>query len=84
MAAFGWLDRRDPDHALGHAKEDLLTYFDELPAPIKDALNVAPLNICSWCAQIWVSQYGVAEATRLIGSARFVDAALAATVRVTR
>src|SRR5262249_24070082 len=73
MAAFTWVDKRDPNHALRHAKEDLLGYFDRLPAEVKDALNQSDVNVCAWCAEIWVDQYGAAKAARLIRDVTFVD-----------
>jgi hypothetical protein len=73
MDAFDWVDKRDPRHALRHAQEDLLQYFDRLPKAVKAALNGASVNICSWCAEIWVDRYGSAEAVRLIRRARFID-----------
>ena len=73
MQAFEWVDKRDPNHAIRHAKEDLLTYFDRLPPLIKEALLVADVNVCSWCAEIWVSRYGEAKAAQLIRDARFID-----------
>jgi hypothetical protein len=73
MAAFEWVDKRDPNHALRHAKEDLLHYFDRLPAHIKDALNTADVNTCAWCAEIWVGNYGAEKAVRLIRDVRFID-----------
>ena len=78
MDAFEWLGR-GPNHALRHAKEDLLTYFDRLPAQVQDALNKADVNVCSYCAQIWTDSYGVAKAVRLIRDVRFIDATRAIT-----
>jgi hypothetical protein len=73
MAAFTWVDKRDPNHDLRHAKEDLLGYFDRLPAEVKDALNQSSVNVCAWCAEIWVDEYGAATAARLIRDVTFVD-----------
>ena len=73
IASFDWVDRRDPNHALRHAQEDLLHYFDRLPPQVKDALNTSDVNVCSWCAEIWASQYGVTKAAQLIGDVRFID-----------
>jgi hypothetical protein len=58
---------------LRHVKEDLLGYFDRLAVEVKDALNQSDVNVCSWCAEIWVAQYGAAKAARLIRNVRFVD-----------
>ena len=74
MDAFDWVDKRDPAHALRHAREDLNDYFDGLPAPIKDALNKSDVNVCSWCAQIWTGRYGIAKAVQLIRDVRYIDA----------
>ena len=71
--AFEWMGRRDPNHALQHAREDLLGYFDRLPAQVKDALKKANVNVCSYCAEIWVGQYGAAKTARLIRDVRFID-----------
>ena len=79
MDAFNWLGRRDANHALRHAKEDLLTYFERLPAQVRDALNQADVNVCSWCAEIWVDQHGAAKAARLIRDVRYIDATRAIT-----
>ena len=79
MDSFNWLGKRNADHALRHAKEDLLTYFERLPAQVRDALNQADVNVCSWCAEIWVSDYGVAKAASLIRDVRFIDDTRAAT-----
>jgi hypothetical protein len=73
MAAFMWVNQRDPDHALRHAREDLLHYFDRLPIEVQDALNQCDVNICSWCAEIWVKSYGTALAVELIRNANFVE-----------
>src|SRR6516164_9763054 len=73
-AGFNWIDRDDPNHALAHAQEDLLCYFDRLPPVVQNALNQADTNVCSWCAEIWVRQYGAQVAAQLIRDARFVDA----------
>jgi hypothetical protein len=72
-AGFNWIDRGDPNHALHHAQEDLLDYFDWLPIEVQDALNRADVNVCSWCAEIWVAQYGAAIAAELIRNVVFVD-----------
>jgi hypothetical protein len=66
MDGFNWLGRPKPDHAQQHAQADLLEYFDRLPAEIQDALNGAAVNVCSWCAEIWLSGYGTAAAVELI------------------
>jgi len=79
MDGFNWVDKRDPRHAHRHAKEDLLGYFDRLPAQVKDALNKSDVNVCSWCAEIWVEEYGVAKAARLIRDVRYIDATRAIT-----
>ena len=71
IAGFGWLKRDDPLHALEHARKDLLRYFDRLPTSVKDALNAADVNVCSWCAQIWVDEYGAFKAVQLIRDVRF-------------
>ena len=73
MDAFDWLDKSAPDHALSHAQADLVEYFDRLPTPIKDALHRSDVNVCAWCASIWVERYGVAMAARLIGDVRYID-----------
>ena len=73
MDAFDWLDKSAPDHALSHAQADLVEYFDRLPLPIKDALHRSDVNVCAWCASIWVARYGVAMAARLIGDVRYLD-----------
>jgi hypothetical protein len=72
MAAFDWVER-DDNHAMRHAQEDMLKYFDRLPEPIKEALMEADVNVCSWCAEIWVDQYGIADTTRLIRSVKYTD-----------
>jgi hypothetical protein len=73
MDGFNWIDRGAPNHSLAHAKEDMNRYFDGLPASIKDALNVADVNVCAWCAQIWVAKYGATRAAQLIRDVRFID-----------
>ena len=73
MDGFDWVDKRDPAHALRHAKEDLLVWFDRLPRQIKAALLTADVNTCSWCAEIWANRYGVAKAVQLIRDVRYVD-----------
>jgi hypothetical protein len=79
MQAFSWIDRRDPAHAIAHAKEDLLSYFDRLPPLVKQALLVADVNVCSWCAEIWVDRFGAEKAAQLIRGTRFIDDANAVT-----
>jgi hypothetical protein len=79
MDAFEWVDKRDPAHARRHAQEDLLHYFDRLPPQIKAALLSADVNVCSWCAEIWTEQYGVAKAARLVRDVRYLDDTHAAT-----
>ena len=73
MEAFDWLDRQAPDHALAHAKADMLTWFDKLPPEIQYALNQAQVNVCAWCASIWCDSYGPATALALIYNTTFVD-----------
>ena len=73
MDAFEWVDKRDPAHARRHAQEDLLTYFDRLPLKVKEALLTADVNVCSWCAEIWAQQYGVAKTAQLVGDVRYID-----------
>jgi hypothetical protein len=73
MDAFDWVDKSDLRHALRHAQEDLLSYFDRLPAEVKAALTEADVNVCSWCAAIWADSYGAANAARIIRAVRFVD-----------
>lgn len=73
MDAFNWIDQRDADHVLRHAEQDMLKYFDELSPEIKRALLGATVNVCSWCAEIWAAQYGVAKAAQLIRDVRFID-----------
>jgi hypothetical protein len=73
------IDRDDPNHALAHAQEDLLIYFDHLPAEVQNVLNQAGVNVCSWCAGIWVEQYGAQAAVQLIRDVRFVDTGRAVT-----
>ena len=79
MDSFAWIDRRDPAHSLRHAREDLLTYYDRLPRQVKEALLVADVNVCSWCAEIWTDQYGSAKAVQLIRDVRFINATRAIT-----
>jgi hypothetical protein len=55
------------------------SYCDRLPAEVKDALNQSDVNVCSWCAEIWVAEYGAATAVELIRNVRFVDDAQAVT-----
>jgi hypothetical protein len=73
MAAFDWIDRSKSDHVLAHAQEDLLDYFDRLPAEVKAALAEADVNVCSWCAEIWIRNYGAASAAQIIRAVRFID-----------
>jgi hypothetical protein len=79
MDAFDWVDKRDPAHSLRHAQEDLLKYFDRLPPQVKEALLGADVNVCSWCAEIWVDRHGAAKAARLIRDVRYIDATRAIT-----
>jgi hypothetical protein len=79
MDGFNWLGRPKSDHAQQHAQADLLEYFDRLPAEIQDALNGAAVNVCSWCAEIWLKKYGAPAAVELVRNARFVGEAEAAT-----
>ena len=72
MAGFGWIDWENSLHALQHAREDMLKYFDRLPLSIKNALNASDVNVCSWCAEIWVNRYGAFKAAKLIRDVRFV------------
>ena len=73
MNCFDWVDKKDPNHTLRHAQEDLLTYFDRLPAEVKAALAEADVNVCSWCADIWIMNYGAASAAQIIRAVRFID-----------
>ena len=43
------------------------------PRQIKEALLIADVNTCAWCAQIWARQYGVAKAVQLIRDVRYID-----------
>lgn len=70
--AFKWMGKHSADHVGDHAKLDLLTYFEHLPANVKDALNGADVNVCSYCAEIWVGIYGAARAVQLIANTRFI------------
>ena len=73
MAAFDWIDRSKSDHVLAHAQEDLLDYFDRLPTEVRAALTEADVNVCSYCAEIWIKRYGAASAAQIIRAVRFVD-----------
>ena len=79
MDAFNWIDKSAPDHALHHAQEDLIRYFDQLPQTIKAALHRSDVNVCAWCASIWVKRYGAAMAARLVGDVRYIDDTCAVT-----
>jgi hypothetical protein len=70
---FSWLDRRSPNHALQHAQEDF-RYFERLPAVVQAALCDADVNVCAWCAETLIGQYGAPETARLIGDVRFISA----------
>ncbi len=72
MNAFTWLNR-GADHILQHAKEDMLDHFDGLSPEIQKALNSAPVNVCSYCVENWVVEYGAEVTVELIEQARFVD-----------
>jgi hypothetical protein len=78
-AGFNWIERGDPNHALAHAQEDLLHYFDRLPPVIQNALNQADTNVCSWCADLWLQEFGERLPVQLIRDVRFVDAGRAVT-----
>ena len=75
-----WIDKSAPDHALHHAQEDLIRYFDQLPQTIKAALHRSDVNVCAWCASIWVKRYGAAMAARLVGDVRYIDDTCAVTM----
>ena len=69
MDAFKWMGKCNEAE---HAKQDLLNFFERLPALVKGALNAADVNVCSFCAEIWVEQYGAVRAAQLITNTRFI------------
>jgi hypothetical protein len=51
----------------------MLDHFDRLSPEIQKALNSAPVNVCSYCVENWVLEYGAEVTVELIEQARFVD-----------
>jgi len=57
----------------------MLDHFDGLPPDIQTALKSARLNVCSYCVENWLREYGAKVTVELIEEARFVDETRAVT-----